>query len=76
MDARIMHINGNSHQFAHPRTADSYYCSHALCSWGWATWIVGLGDVAAGLAALRLRHHAVAPASREDLAGGHGQELP
>jgi hypothetical protein len=48
MDARIMHINGNSHQFAHPRTADSHYFSHALCSWGWATWIVGLGDVDRG----------------------------
>jgi hypothetical protein len=57
MDARIMQINGNSYQFAHPRTADSYYFSHALCSWagrrgswGWATWRRAWGHYDFGIA--------------------------
>ena len=59
MDARIMHINGYSYQFGHPRTADGYYFSHALCPWGWATWqprcFCWVGDVVAAL--VRLADH-------------------
>lgn len=37
-DTRVMGISGNNFQFGRRRTKYSYYFSHYVHCWGWATW--------------------------------------